>query len=86
MVSDYEDASESVIWETRPMLQPSIAANEVKQGWEKIQSIVKEGVALTPVRQGDSFIVENNFPKKADNRIIHIRPHTGKAYYQMVVV
>lgn len=56
---------------------------EVKQGWEKIQSIVKEGVELTPVRQGDSFIVENNFPKKVDNRIIHIRPHTGKAYTQL---
>lgn len=40
-------------------------------------------MALTPVRQGDSFIVENNFPKKADNRIIHIRPHTGKAYTQL---
>lgn len=56
---------------------------DVKQGWEKIQEIVKEGVELTPVPQGKGFVVENNFPKKADNRIIHIRPHTGKAYTRL---
>lgn len=56
---------------------------DVKEGWENIQRVVKEGVQLTPVPHGADYVVENNFPKKADNRIIHIRPHTGKAYTQL---
>lgn len=29
----------------------------------------------------NDFIIENNFPEKGDNRVIHIRPHTSERYY-----
>ena len=29
-----------------------------------------------------NIVVKNNLPKKSDNRIIHVRPHTSKTYYE----
>ncbi|WLF68939.1 Sau3AI family type II restriction endonuclease [Clostridium septicum] len=55
----------------------------MEEGWNKIKNTIINGVVLTP-SQGKSgkIIVKNNFPKKSDNRIIHIRPHAQKgAYY-----
>jgi DNA mismatch repair protein MutH len=52
----------------------------VKQGWEAIQKVVRDGVELRVVPWGDSYRVENNFPSKSDNEIIHIRPHAARSY------
>lgn len=48
----------------------------VKDGWSKIQNTLKSGVIL---KKGK--FVSNNFPKKSDNPIIHIRPHAQKSAY-----
>ncbi|MER1999411.1 MAG: Sau3AI family type II restriction endonuclease, partial [Lysinibacillus sp.] len=55
----------------------------VREGWEAIQKVVRDGVILTkkPIKNGTDFIVKNNFPKKSNNKIIHIRPHSDKRYY-----
>ncbi|MFJ8244473.1 Sau3AI family type II restriction endonuclease [Peribacillus asahii] len=57
--------------------------DEARIGWEAIQQIVLQGVKLwkDPYKNGTGFRVKNNFPKKEDNRIIHIRPHTSERYY-----
>jgi hypothetical protein len=36
---------------------------------------------LTKKEQKNGFVIENNLPKKKDNRIIHIRPHSQKSFY-----
>lgn len=59
----------------------------VKEGWQKIQRTIIDGVHFTPkpVRSGKragKIIMHNNFPRKDVNPIIHIRPHAKKAYYK----
>lgn len=52
---------------------------EVKSGWEKVVSTIKEGIKLIVTKKG----VSNNLLKKKDNRIIHIRPHAKKSYHRL---
>lgn len=54
----------------------------VHEGWQKIVDVIREGVVLTPTQTKSGVVVKNNFPKKADNRIIHIRPHAQKRYFK----
>ncbi|MBA2176137.1 restriction endonuclease [Halobacillus locisalis] len=56
-----------------------------RDGWLKIQDIVRRGVHLEkkPSKNGKTFTVENNFPEKSDNPVIHIRPHASKRYYEL---
>lgn len=51
------------------------------QGLKVIQKIIQQGVKLSKKPQKNGFVIENNFPKKRDNDVIHIRPHTSKRYY-----
>lgn len=55
----------------------------MEKGWNAIKDTIINGVVLTPSQdKSGKIIVKNNFPKKSDNRIIHIRPHAQKgAYY-----
>ena len=46
-------------------------------GWEAIRKVLIDGVELTVTSNG----VKNNFPKKGDNEVIHIRPHAQKSFY-----
>lgn len=55
---------------------------EVHEGWQKIVDVIREGVVLTPTQTKNGIVIKNNFPKKADNRIIHIRPHAQKRYFK----
>lgn len=56
--------------------------NKVRDGWEKIRDVIAAGVAFTPVEiKNKKTIVRNNLPKKADNPVIHIRPHSNKSFY-----
>lgn len=50
---------------------------KVYSGWNAVRNTIIKGVKLT--KKGS--IVENNFPKKKDNEVIHIRPHASKSYY-----
>ena len=49
----------------------------VYAGWNDIRDVVIKGVKFTI----DNDRVLNNFPKKNNNRIIHIRPHAAKSFY-----
>lgn len=59
----------------------------VRSGWEKIRKVLIDGVILTrkEVKSGSrkgKYIISNNLPGLDDNPIIHIRPHSKKAYYK----
>lgn len=56
--------------------------SDVKNGWQSVVDTIKSGVKLTPVKQKNGIVERNNLPKKSDNRIIHVRPHTSKTYYE----
>ena len=56
--------------------------NEVRNGWQKVVDTIKQGVVFNFKDTKSGIIVQNNFPKKADNRIIHIRPHARKRYFE----
>ena len=49
----------------------------VYDGWKSIRDKVRSGVQLKVVGNR----VDNDFPKKADNEIVHIRPHASKSFY-----
>lgn len=51
----------------------------VKDAWEQTVDTIKNGVKLTYDENRNR--VNNNFIKKGDDRIIHVRPHTGKRGY-----
>lgn len=59
----------------------TLLETEVKEGWDNIVSIVKEGIKFIPTQQKSGIIMKNNLPKKKDNRIMHLRPHSAKAFY-----
>jgi DNA mismatch repair protein MutH len=56
----------------------------VKNGWEAVRQTIVHGVKLTVQNTKNGFVVKNNFPKKSDNAIIHIRPHAPKRYYEFL--
>jgi hypothetical protein len=43
--------------------------------------VVSDGVIFTKVKQKNGTVIKNNLPKKDNNPIIHIRPHTQQTYY-----
>lgn len=57
--------------------------NEVRTGWERVVNTIKNGIKLEVVYQENGFVVRNNLPKKADNRIVHVRPHAQKSYFKL---
>lgn len=56
---------------------------EVKNGWLKTVNTIRTGVQWNvEVDSNGKNIVRNNLLKKSENRIIHIRPHAQKSYYE----
>ncbi|CDM68006.1 type II restriction endonuclease [Clostridium bornimense] len=53
----------------------------VFDGWNKVRETIINGVILTIKETKSKKIVLNNFPKKEDNPIVHIRPHTQRSAY-----
>jgi DNA mismatch repair protein MutH len=53
----------------------------VYDGWKKTRDIINKGIIFEKTQQKSGIVVKNNLPKKKDNPIIHIRPHTQKTYY-----
>lgn len=52
---------------------------EAEIGWNSIHDTIKNGISFEI--KGDT--VSNNLPKKNDNRILHIRPHSKKSAYKL---
>lgn len=55
---------------------------EVKNGWETVQRVIKEGIVLDKKITKNGIECSNNLIKKKDNRIIHVRPHAQKSAYK----
>ena len=56
----------------------------VMEGWKKVVSTIQSGVEFRFKETKSGIVVENNFPKKKDNEIIHIRPHAQKRYFEFL--
>ena len=63
-------------------MPPDDLDNYVKSCWEKVVNTIKNGVKLTFKQTKKGIIVENNFPHKKDNPIVHVRTHAQKTYYE----
>ncbi|MDS9471939.1 Sau3AI family type II restriction endonuclease [Sporosarcina pasteurii] len=48
--------------------------NQLKDFWVHTQSLIQDGIELTPVKQKTRTIVRNNLPKPGYNGVCHIRP------------
>ncbi|WP_164669390.1 Sau3AI family type II restriction endonuclease [Virgibacillus doumboii] len=46
----------------------------LKDFWHHVQSLIKKGIKLEPVKQKNRTIVKNNLPKPGYNGVCHIRP------------
>lgn len=56
----------------------------IRKVWEDTVKKISEGVELTGVRRRDNkIIIKNNFIKKSDNLISHVRPHETKRDYSV---
>jgi hypothetical protein len=51
-----------------------ILESEIKSFWTHLHTRILEGVTLTPVKQKNNTIVENNLPSSIDNKVMHTRP------------
>lgn len=51
-----------------------ILETDVKRFWTHLHNRILEGVTLTPVKQKNNTIVENNLPSMTDNKVMHTRP------------
>lgn len=57
--------------------------NEVRQGWAAIRSVVESGVIFSSAtNKSGKTTYSNNLPKKADNPVLHIRPHAKVSAYR----
>lgn len=54
----------------------------VKAGWDSVVNTIKAGIKFEIVETASGVVVKNNLPKKADNEIIHVRPHAKKRYFK----
>lgn len=59
----------------------NLLETEVKKGYEQIAKVIKDGIEFMPEKQKSGVIIRNNLPKKAANEVIHMRPHSAKAFY-----
>lgn len=55
----------------------------VKQEWEKIVDIIKNGVRFTVTYSNGKPFVSNNLPGKGNSKILHMRPHATQAAYSL---
>lgn len=47
---------------------------EIKQLWEEVNRLIKNGLQIEYVKKGNKLIEKNNFPKISFNGVTHIRP------------
>ena len=53
----------------------------VREGWESVKNVVKNGVELKKKQKAKGIEIKNNLLKKSENPIVHVRPHTSQTYY-----
>jgi DNA mismatch repair protein MutH len=58
--------------------------NDVMQGWKTVVDTIKKGVQISIKQTKRGPIVQTNLLKKAGNRIVHVRPHTAKSYFESI--
>lgn len=58
-----------------------IIEGPMKECWTKTQKAIVEGVELH--WDAEKGIMSNNLPKKKQNPVMHVRPHTSKRYYDL---
>lgn len=61
---------------------PEKDLEEVAKVYDNLRKTLIEGVELIKTPYGDKYRIENNLPKKDENQISHIRPHTSNARYK----
>ncbi len=54
----------------------------VRDGWQKVVNAINKGLTLTIKDTKNGPVVANDLPKKSDNKIIHVRPHARKRYFE----
>lgn len=54
----------------------------VKAGWEKVVDTIRTGIKFEKKETRKGIIVKNNLPNKKDNKIVHVRPHAHKRYFE----
>lgn len=54
----------------------------LRECWQRTKDVLKEGVELAVVSHDGRERVVNNLPKKKDNPVAHVRPHSSKAWYK----
>lgn len=55
----------------------------VYDGWNNIRKTISNGIVFSPKKTNSGLTISNNLPKKSDNTIIHIRPHSKKSAYRL---
>ncbi len=72
------------VWDSQLWNMPSYdLEHTVRIGWEKIRSVIVQGIHFNKKQTKKGMIITNNLPKKADNPIIHIRPHAQNSAYRL---
>jgi hypothetical protein len=54
----------------------------VYEGWTNVRIAIENGVHFSFKQTKSLLVVENDLPKKEDNPIVHIRPHSQKRAYR----
>lgn len=53
----------------------------IKMCWENTKNVLNNGVELTYKKIENGHRITNNLPKKSENLVIHVRPHTSVSSY-----
>ncbi|WP_459500512.1 Sau3AI family type II restriction endonuclease [Bacillus sp. C1] len=48
--------------------------NEIRQLWEEVNKVIKEGIQIQYKKRGNKMVETNNLPKSKFNGVAHIRP------------
>lgn len=56
--------------------------NIVQDGWIRIRKVLSSGITFTKKLTQSGYIINNTFPSKKINPIIHIRPHSKERAYK----
>ena len=56
----------------------------VRSGWQAVVDTIRKGIKFKIKETKAGVVVENDLPKKADNPIVHVRPHAQKRYFQFL--
>lgn len=54
---------------------------DLQKEWTRARDTFKRGVKFELKEQTNGVFVHNNLPKNSNTKILHVRPHTGKAAY-----